>query len=115
MGLSVPNLATGGDTQTTMQDHHTERIAQKEKSHVVDYRCNSINPVAARIFRSEHKPKLPANRQLDPCSDRHRSDPRYLETVGNRLVLDPRFVENRRGGQAGCLSLHIARNVFNPP
>lgn len=59
----------------------------------MDYRCNSINPVAARLFRSEHKPKLPANRRLDPYSDRHRGDSRYFEVIGDRLVLDPRFVE----------------------
>jgi len=38
----------------------------------VDYHRNSSNTVAARLFRSEHKSKVPAHRQLDPRSDRYR-------------------------------------------
>jgi hypothetical protein len=40
-----------GIIQATIH-HHTERIAQKEKSHVVDYHRNSSNPVAAWLFGS---------------------------------------------------------------
>ena len=38
----------------------------------MDYHRNSNNTVVARLFRSEHKSKLPAHRQLDPYSDRNR-------------------------------------------
>ena len=66
-----------GIVQATIH-HHTGRIAQKEKSHVVDYHRNSSHPVVARLFRSEHKPGFPANRQLDSHSDRDRRHPRHI-------------------------------------
>src|SRR5512147_1610927 len=72
-----------------------EQIAQKEKSHVVDYHCNSSNPVAARLFGWEHKSKLPENRQLDPYSARYCPHPNRSKRAGDHLVL--RFFENRRG------------------
>jgi hypothetical protein len=63
----------------------------------VDHHRNFGNPVVARLFRSEHKSKLPANRQLDSYFDRHRRHTRRFEPVKDHI--DPRFVENRRGGQ----------------
>ena len=41
----------------------------KEKSHVVDYRRNSICSMVAWLFRSEHQSKFSTNRQLGSCSD----------------------------------------------
>ena len=32
--------------------------------------CNSVYIVVTWLFRSEHKPKIPANRRLDPHPDR---------------------------------------------
>ncbi len=66
-----------GMTQATIH-HHTGQIAQKEKSHVMDYHRNSSYPVAARLFRAEHKSRVPANRRLDPHSDRDRRHPRHI-------------------------------------
>ena len=61
----------------------------------MDYRRNSTNPVAARLFRREHKSKLPENRQLDPYFGRRRGHPRYFEVVGDRV--NPRSIENGSG------------------
>ena len=44
----------------------------------MDYHRNSGNSVVARLFGSEHKPKLPTNRWLDPHSDRYRCHTHYL-------------------------------------
>ena len=63
----------------------------------MDYRRNSRNPVAARLLGWKHKPKLPENRQLDPCFDRYCRHPHHFETVGDRLVLDPRFASKQEG------------------
>ncbi len=81
-----------GVIQATIH-HHTERIAQKEKSHVVDYHRNSSNPVAARLFRSEHKSRLPANRRLDSHSDRYRSHPHHITPAGYNVNIS-RLLEN---------------------
>ena len=75
----------------------------------MDYHCNSINPVAVRLFRSEHQPKLPANRQLDSHSARYCRYPNCFEAVGGRV--DPLFVENRRGCQISCLFMPNLRPV----
>ena len=88
-----PNLATGGVTQTTTHNNHHKQIAQKEKSHVVDYHRNSNNLVANRLFRSEHKSKLPANRWLDPYFDRYRCHTYHIARVGDRLI--PRFTRKQ--------------------
>jgi hypothetical protein len=65
----------------------------KEKSHVVDldYHRGPGNTLAARLFRSEHKFKLPKNRQLDPCSDRHRGHTRHIEAPWHDL--DPSHIQ----------------------
>ena len=44
----------------------------------MDYRRNSSHSVAARLFRSEHQPKVPSNRQLDPYADRYRRHTRHI-------------------------------------
>ena len=67
----------------------------------MDYYRNSGSTVAAGLFRSEHKFKLPADRQLDPYFDRYRRHTRRFEPVGDRV--NPRFVENNRGSQTDCL------------
>jgi hypothetical protein len=107
MGLPVPDLPTGGHHSTTINNHQTERIAQKEKSHVVDCHRNSVNPVAARLSRWKHKPKLPENRQLDSYFDRNRCDPHHFARVGNHITSC--FVENNRGGQRGRLFINNTR------
>ena len=66
-----------GIIQATIH-HHTERIAQKEKSHVVDYHRNSNNPVAVRLFGSEHNSKSPTLRSLGSRSDRYRRHSRHI-------------------------------------
>jgi hypothetical protein len=71
----------------------------------VDYYRNSRNPVVARLFWSEHKPKFPTNRWLDSYLDRHCRDTHRLEAVGGHI--DPRFVENMAGSQTGCLPYDI--------
>ena len=70
---------------TINHNQRTEQIAQKEKSHVVDYHRNSINPMAARLFRSQYTSKFSANGRLDPYSDRHRGDPRHFAPVGDHV------------------------------
>jgi hypothetical protein len=67
-----------GITLTAIPDHHPDENTQKEISHVVDYRRNSRDPVAARLLRAEHKSKLPANWRLDSYSDRRRCDPHHI-------------------------------------
>jgi hypothetical protein len=79
------------------------RVLKKEKSHVVDNHRNFGSAVVARLFRSEHKPELPANRQLDPYFDRYRCHTRRFEPVGDHV--NPRFVENMKG-QPDRLPLH---------
>jgi hypothetical protein len=80
-----------------------EQIAQKEKSYVVDYHCNSSNPVAARLFGWEHKSKLPENRQLDSHSDRYCPHPHRSERDGDHLnplvtLVDPYWLVLRFDG-----------------
>jgi len=79
-----------GIIQATIH-HHTGRIAQKEKSHVVDYHRNSNHPVAARLFRSEHKSRLPANRRLDSYSDRYRRHPHHITPLWRGINLSRLF------------------------
>ena len=57
----------------------------------MDYHRNSGNLVAARLFRSELKLKLPTHRQLDSYPDRSRRDTRRFEP--GRGHIDLRFVE----------------------
>lgn len=57
----------------------------------MDYHRNSGNLVAARLFRSEHKLKLPTHRQLDSHPDRSRRDTRRFEP--GRDYINLRFVE----------------------
>ena len=64
-----------------------EQIAQKEKSYVVDYHCNSGHPVAARLFGWKHKSKLPEDRQLDSHPARYCRHPNRSEPVGDHLDL----------------------------
>jgi hypothetical protein len=45
----------------------------------VDYHRNTFRTLAARLFRSEHQPKVPANRQLDPRIDRYRRHTHHSE------------------------------------
>lgn len=73
----------------------------------MDYRCNSSNPVAPRLFGWKHKSKLPENRQLDSHSACYCRHPNRSERVGDHL--DPRCVENRRGGQIGRLFMRNIR------
>jgi hypothetical protein len=49
-----------------------------EKSHVVDYHRDSSNTVAARLFRSEHKSKIPAHRRLGSYSGRYRRHTHHI-------------------------------------
>ena len=62
-----PLLKRGGDW-----------IIQKEKSYVVGYHCNSSHPVAAWLSRSEHQPKVPANRRMDSHADRYRRHTHHI-------------------------------------
>ena len=66
-----------GIAQATIH-HHTERIAQKENSHVVDHHRNSNHSVAVRLFGPERNSKPPALRPLGSCSDRDRRHPRHI-------------------------------------
>jgi hypothetical protein len=79
-----------GIIQATIH-HDTERIGQKEKSHVVDYHRSSSNPVAARLFRSEYKSRLPANRRLDSHSDRYRNHPHHITPAGDNVNISRLF------------------------
>jgi hypothetical protein len=76
-----------GITQTAIHNQHTGRIAQKEKSHVVDYHRNSSNTLAAGFFRPERLFWLTANWQRRSRLARHRGRPRCCETVGDRVDL----------------------------
>jgi hypothetical protein len=53
----------------------------------VDNHHNSGNIMAARLFRSEHKFKLPENRQLDPYSDRYRRHTPNIEPAWDSMNL----------------------------
>ena len=70
----------------------------------MDYHRNSGHPVASWLFRPEHQPQLPANRQLDPCFDRYRRHTHHIARVGDRL--SPRFDRKQEGSQTGCLLKH---------
>jgi hypothetical protein len=76
-GLSVTGHEMVGITQATIH-HHTERIAQKENSHVMDHHRNSNHPVAVRLFGSERNSKHPALRPVGSRSDRYRRHPRHI-------------------------------------
>jgi hypothetical protein len=92
-------LRLAGVTQTTVQNHHFEKIAQKEISHVVDHHRSSIFPVVAWLFWLQSHPQLSKNRQCcsRPAGDRdHPSD---LKPVA--YYLDPLFIKNRKVSQAG--------------
>jgi hypothetical protein len=52
-----------------LYDEFRKNYSNKEKYHVVHNHRNSNHPVVARLFRFEHKPKFPEDRQLDPHSD----------------------------------------------
>ncbi len=57
----------------------------------MDYHRNTFRTLAARLFRSEYQSKVPANRQLDPCSDRNSRYPHHIkpsEGYLNRLDND---------------------------
>ena len=66
-----------GIIQATIH-HHTERITQKEKFHVVDYHRNSNHPVAVRLFGSKRNSKPPALRPLGSRFDCRRRHPRHI-------------------------------------
>ena len=51
----------------------------------MDYHRNSDHTMAARLFRSEHQPKLPAIRRLGPYSDCHRCDPHHIAPTWDRI------------------------------
>jgi hypothetical protein len=59
----------------------------KEKSHDLDYRCNSSNTLAARLFRSEHKFKLPENRELGSYPDRYCLNPPHLALAWGGVIV----------------------------
>ena len=77
----------------------------------MDYYRNSCNPLVARLFWPEDKPKFPANRRLDPYPDRDCRHPHYFETVGDHV--DLQFVRDKRGGQTGCPFIHNKRNMIS--
>ena len=85
---------------------------KKEKSHVVDYHCNSGNPVAARLFGWKHKSKVPENRQLDSHSHRYCHHPNRSERVGDHL--DSRFVEKQKRRPILAVSSCFWSIVFRP-
>jgi hypothetical protein len=95
-----------------LYDDFVGQITQKEKSHVVDYRRNSGNSVAARLFRSEHKSKFPANWQLDPYFARNCCHPHRSKPAGDHLA--QRFAEKRREvGLSGRLSMFNSRKEIS--
>ena len=71
-----------------------EQIAQKEKTHVVDYHRNSSNPVAARLFRRKYQSQVPEDRRLDSYTDRYCPHPHCFASVGDRVSLY--FVEIKK-------------------
>jgi len=77
-------LPLGQPDQLGSKDH---QIHQKEKSHVVDNRRNSIRTMVAWLFRSEYKPKVSANRRLDSRSARNRHPTRCVELAGSNQHL----------------------------
>jgi hypothetical protein len=56
----------------------------------MDNHHHLVRPVAARLFWSEYKLKLPAYWKLDPHSDRHRRHTGHLAPSWDDLIL-PRF------------------------
>ena len=69
----------------------------------MDDRLNSSCLVADRLFRPEHKSKLPANRELDPCTDRNRDHTRHIGRSGCRKLLK----------QPGAQSADFGSDSFN--
>jgi len=60
----------------------------------MDYYLSSSNTVATRLFRPEHKLKVPTHRQLDPRSDRYRHHTRHLATPRSVVNLSLRQPED---------------------
>jgi hypothetical protein len=58
----------------------------------VDYRRDSGNLVAARLFRSEYKSKLSEDRQLDSYAARNCCHTRRIEPPWSDLKLEPGVV-----------------------
>jgi hypothetical protein len=56
----------------------------------VAYHRNSICIVATRLFRSEHKSKIPANRQLDSHADRYRRHTRHITAAWGYTFVEPK-------------------------
>jgi hypothetical protein len=75
----------------------------------VDYYRDSGNPVAARLFRPEHKSKDSTNRWLDTYFDRYRRHTRCIEPVGGGVDLPS--VENRSGSQTGYRSYNMVTKM----
>lgn len=68
----------------------------------MDHHRSSIYPVVAWLFWLKGHAQLSKIRQLDSHPAGDRSHPGDLELVAYHLVL--RFIKDRKGGQAGCLS-----------
>jgi len=74
-------------------------VNKKEKPHVVDHHRDSSNPVAARLFRSERKSKVPENRQLDSRSHRHsHHTPHITAPWGGQSLAQPARASASRAG-----------------
>ena len=54
----------------------------------MDYRRDSSNPVAGRLFRPECKSELSENRQLDSCPDRNRYHTHRIEPPRSANAVD---------------------------
>jgi hypothetical protein len=86
----------------------------------VDYRRNSSNSVAARLFRTEHKYALPAHRQLDSYPDRYRGHSNHLEppwggvTLSASWLAPPLIVPPIKGQPVAVQSEHsLNGNTMN--
>jgi len=79
----------------------------------VDHHCNFIHIVAARLFRPEDQPKLPADRRVDPYSDRYCGHPGDLEPPACHLV--PCFDDQTGSVEAEDLFILPVRKAIWPP
>jgi len=63
-----------------------EQITQKEKYYAVHHYRNFDHPVAARLFRFQHKPEFPENRRVDPHFDCSRCHPHHPKPIRDHLA-----------------------------
>jgi predicted GH43/DUF377 family glycosyl hydrolase len=77
----------------------------------VDYHRNTTNIVAARCFRSELKPKLPKDWQLDPYFDRYSGNTSHIAVAWDYINI---IFEKPSDRGAGQIMVDVATQILIP-